>query len=57
MTYAFAATRPINPPGASPVLTEEQVWKALEFKARNPQAFVPMISSCKVVKDEGSKVS
>lgn len=39
---AFAATRPINPPGAEPVLTEQQVWKALQIKARKPQQFVPM---------------
>ncbi|KAJ7848646.1 pectin lyase fold/virulence factor [Mycena olivaceomarginata] len=39
MPYAFAATRPVNPPGAEPVLTEEQLWKGLEYKARNPGQF------------------
>ncbi|KAF7324067.1 DUF1857-domain-containing protein [Mycena kentingensis (nom. inval.)] len=56
MPYSFAATRPVNPPGAEPVISEEQLWKALEFKARNPQVFVPMISSCKVTVDEGQKI-
>lgn len=36
-SYATAHTVPVNPPGASPVLTEEQVWKGLEYKARNPK--------------------
>ncbi|KAF7324074.1 DUF1857-domain-containing protein [Mycena kentingensis (nom. inval.)] len=56
MPAAFAATRPVNPPGAEPVITEEQLWKALEYKARNPQAFVPMITSCKITKDDGRKL-
>ncbi|KAJ7487886.1 DUF1857-domain-containing protein [Mycena latifolia] len=56
MTYAFAVTRPVNPPGAEPVITEEQLWKGLEHKARNPSAFIPMISSCKVIVDEGKKL-
>ncbi|KAJ6608279.1 hypothetical protein B0H10DRAFT_2068262 [Mycena sp. CBHHK59/15] len=55
-TYAFAASRPVNPSGAEPVITEEQLWKGLEYKARNPMAFVPMISSCKVTSDEGKKL-
>ncbi|KAJ7686170.1 hypothetical protein B0H17DRAFT_940664 [Mycena rosella] len=56
MAYAFAVTRPVNPPGAEPVITEEQLWKALEYKARNPSAFVPIISSCKVTVDDGKKL-
>jgi hypothetical protein len=36
MPYAFAVTRPVNPPGVEPVITEEQLWKGLEYKARNP---------------------
>lgn len=54
---SFAATRPVNPPGVELVLTEEQVWKALEYKARNPALFVKAITSAEVVKDEGNKVS
>ncbi|KAJ7041579.1 DUF1857-domain-containing protein [Mycena alexandri] len=56
MPYAFAVSRPVNPPGVEPVITEEQLWKGLEFKARNPSAFVPIISSCKVTVDDGKKV-
>ncbi|KAJ7127781.1 hypothetical protein C8R44DRAFT_778791 [Mycena epipterygia] len=56
MAYSFAATRLVNPPGVEPVITEDQLWKALEFKARNPSAFVPMISSCKVSVDDGKKL-
>ncbi|KAJ6503775.1 hypothetical protein C8R45DRAFT_1091550 [Mycena sanguinolenta] len=50
-------TRPVNPPGAEPLLTEEQVWKGLEYKARNPEPFVPMISASKTVFDEGKKLA
>ncbi|KAJ6450369.1 DUF1857-domain-containing protein [Mycena sanguinolenta] len=57
MPYSFAATRPVNPPGAEPVLTEEQVWKGLEYKARNPEPFVPMISSSKTISDDGNKLA
>ncbi|KAJ7487884.1 DUF1857-domain-containing protein [Mycena latifolia] len=57
MTYAFAVTRPVNPPGVEPVLTEEQLWKGLEYKARNPAAFVPMISSSNTTFDEGKKLA
>ncbi|KAJ7096629.1 DUF1857-domain-containing protein [Mycena belliarum] len=56
MSYAFAVTRPVNPPGAEPAITEEQLWKGLQYKARYPSAFVPMITSCKVVSDEGNKL-
>ncbi|KAJ7752446.1 DUF1857-domain-containing protein [Mycena maculata] len=56
MAYAFAVTRPVNPPGIEPFITEEQLWKGLEYKARNPSAFVPIISSCKVTLDDGVKL-
>ncbi|GAA5858870.1 hypothetical protein JCM1840_006596 [Sporobolomyces johnsonii] len=55
MPSSIAATRPVNPPGASPLISEAQLWAGLEFKARNPQAFVPMITSCRVVEDHGDK--
>ncbi|KAJ7129111.1 DUF1857-domain-containing protein [Mycena filopes] len=53
MSHAFAVTRPVNPAGSTPFLTEEQVWKGLEKKAR---AFVPIVSSCKVTVDDGKKL-
>jgi hypothetical protein len=35
MTIIYAAaTAPVNPPGASPVITLKQLWAALEMKAR-----------------------
>ncbi|KAG6873096.1 hypothetical protein C0995_002939 [Termitomyces sp. Mi166 len=52
---SFSASRRVNPPGITPVLTEEQVWKGLGIKARNPQTFVPMITSCQVLSDDGTK--
>ncbi|KAJ7207235.1 DUF1857-domain-containing protein [Mycena pura] len=56
MPHAIAITRRVNPPGAEPAITEAQLWKALEFKARNPRAFVPMITSCKVTRDDGDEL-
>jgi len=53
---SFASTRRVNPANASPVLTEAQVWKGLGIKARNPQTFVPVITSSAVVSDDGTKV-
>ncbi|KAJ7041569.1 DUF1857-domain-containing protein [Mycena alexandri] len=55
MTYAFAATRPVNTPGAAPSLTEEQLWKGLDYKARNPMVFFPMITETNMKSDEGNK--
>ncbi|GAA5888055.1 hypothetical protein JCM5296_005417 [Sporobolomyces johnsonii] len=57
MPSSIAATRPVNPPGAFPLISEAQLWAGLEFKARNPQAFVPMITSCRVVEDHGDKAT
>lgn len=56
MAPAFAASRLINPPGATPILTAAQVWAGLDIKARTPQTFVPTITACELVKDEGNKV-
>jgi len=53
---SFAVSRLVNPPGASPVLTAEQVWKGYEIKVRKPQTFLPPVTGCDVVSDEGNKV-
>lgn len=53
----FAATLPINPPGATPVLSKEQVWAGLRRKVRFAHEFVPPITSCVVVKEEGNVVT
>lgn len=52
----FAASRHVNPLGVEPRLSEEQVWKGLELKAREPENFVAVISSCDVLSDTGNKV-
>lgn len=53
---AFAASRLVNPPGVTPTLSVAQVWAGLDIKARKPQTFVPTITACELVKDEGNKV-
>ncbi|KAJ7513138.1 DUF1857-domain-containing protein [Mycena galericulata] len=55
MAYAFAVTRPVNPAGATTILTEAQIWKGMEYKARNPKPFLPNFQSSKTISDTGNK--
>lgn len=40
-TNNVAFTAPINPAGASPILTPEQIWTGLLLKIRSAETFVP----------------
>ncbi|KAG4442632.1 hypothetical protein IFR05_001888 [Cadophora sp. M221] len=40
-TNNIAFTSPINPPGATPVLTRPQIWAMLQLKVRSAETFVP----------------
>lgn len=51
-----AYTAPINPSGASPVLTRAQCWAGLQRKVRNAPEFVSAIATCHVLDDEGDTV-
>jgi hypothetical protein len=37
--YSYSVTIEVNPPGAAPVLTHEQLWKGLVMKAENAVSF------------------
>lgn len=51
-TNNIAFTAPINPPGATPLLTSEQIWNGLLLKIRSAETFVPgAIQSTKVISD------
>lgn len=52
--FALSHSVPINPPGASPVLTREQVWRGLEMKAENAMPFVNGMTKCEVVERVGN---
>ncbi|PSS36796.1 hypothetical protein PHLCEN_2v1340 [Hermanssonia centrifuga] len=52
MKFHSAHTAIVNPPSASPVITQEQLWKALQQKARDPLRFVPVIETCDVIKED-----
>lgn len=52
VTFNFAYTAPINPPGASPILTPSQVWTGLQYKVRRAEKFVPVITACEVLSEE-----
>ncbi|KAF4464296.1 duf1857 domain-containing protein [Fusarium albosuccineum] len=61
VNFNLAYTAPINPAGAEPVLTRDQVWKGLKRKVRHAQEFVSVIVDCKVITEEvaetGDKVT
>lgn len=56
VTINCAYTEPINPTGATPTLTRQQVWKGLQRKVRRAQDFVPVITGTDVVEDKGDEV-
>ena len=47
--YALSLAIDVNPPGAEPRLTREQVWRGLVMKAENAVPFVPGMTRCEVV--------
>ncbi|KAK3706095.1 hypothetical protein LTR37_012922 [Vermiconidia calcicola] len=51
-----AYTEQINPHGASPVLSKDQIWKGLQRKIRRAQDFVPVISECEVLEEKDNEV-
>ncbi|KAL2171350.1 hypothetical protein VTG60DRAFT_2992 [Thermothelomyces hinnuleus] len=52
VTINLAYMAPINPPGADPELTPEQVWTGLQYKVRRADKFVPVITACEVLAEE-----
>ncbi|CVL04084.1 uncharacterized protein FMAN_14822 [Fusarium mangiferae] len=60
VTMNLAYSAPINPSGASPILSEAQVWNGLKRKVRKANAFVAPILECEVLSEEeaesGTKV-
>ncbi|XXH02533.1 hypothetical protein Hte_008909 [Hypoxylon texense] len=51
VTFNLAYTAPVNPAGATPVLTVPQVWAGLQRKVRRAQDFVPVIEACDVLSE------
>jgi acetylaranotin biosynthesis cluster protein L len=47
--YTLSVAVDVNPPGASPRLSQEQVWRGLMMKADNAVLFVPRMQSCTVL--------
>jgi hypothetical protein len=39
----------VNPEGATPHLSQEQVWRGLVMKAENAVLFVPSMKSCEII--------
>lgn len=57
VTINLALTVPLNPPGYKPLITKAQAWSALVRKARRPQDFVPVVSSCTVIFETPTEIS
>ena len=51
-----AYTEKINPSGASPILTRDQIWKGLQRKIRKAQDFVPVITATDVLEEKENEV-
>ena len=47
-----AQTLPINPDGATPTLTTDQIWKGMLVKCRKPQLFVEPMSHCDILHED-----
>ena len=47
--FALSVAIDVNPPGAQPVLTQDDVWRALVMKAENALPFVPAMQRCEVL--------
>jgi hypothetical protein len=53
----LAYTEPLNPPGATPTLTRDQVWRGLQRKVRRAQDFIPArVEGCDIVSDSPEEV-
>ena len=47
-----STTSPVNPPGATPVLTHDDLWTALVAKARHPEEFVAVIEKSRIIHED-----
>ncbi|MDB5409527.1 MAG: hypothetical protein JWL84_4439 [Rhodospirillales bacterium] len=47
--YTLSVSVDVNPDGATPLLTQAQVWRGLVMKAENAVLFVPSMKSCEVL--------
>jgi hypothetical protein len=47
--YSISASLEVNPAGAVPVLTREQMWRGLVMKAENALPFVKAMEECRVL--------
>jgi hypothetical protein len=52
--YTLSVAVDVNPPGATPRLTQDQVWRGLVIKAENAVLFVPRMQSCTVLSYVGA---
>ncbi|KAJ3580200.1 hypothetical protein NPX13_g361 [Xylaria arbuscula] len=52
VTFNVAYTAPVNRAGATPTLTQAQVWEGLKLKVKRAQDFVPVITGCEVLSEE-----
>ena len=54
--YMVSHSIAVNPEGATPVLTTEQVWAGLVMKAENALPFVPVMKRCDMIERRGNTI-
>ncbi len=47
--YTLSVALEVNPAGATPILTQAEVWRGLVMKAENGALFVPSMRACEVL--------
>lgn len=55
--YTLSHALPVNPDGATPVLSREQVWRGLELKAENALPFVKGMTQCDVLERTANTIT
>ncbi|KAK0665926.1 hypothetical protein QBC41DRAFT_257156 [Cercophora samala] len=51
VTFNLSYTAPINPPNASPILTQSQIWACIKLKVRHAEQFVPAITNTEILSE------
>lgn len=55
--YTLSYAIPVNPAGAEPKLTMQQVWRGLELKAENAIPFVNGMTQCDVLERKDNTIT
>ncbi len=54
--FALSYVVEVNPSGAEPVLSRQQVWRGLEMQAKDALPFVPGMTRCDILERTGNQI-